>query len=312
MTGDARVRRDAGPTLRLRLRDVSLDLHPGRPLLMGVVNASPESFFEGGRRRDLEALVEQGHELAAQGAEIIDVGGESSVTHLQPVSAGEEARRAVPVIERLAAGGLIVSVDTWKAGVARAALDAGAAMVNDVSGLRDPALAEVCASSGAALVVTHTRAAPKVKAFPGYADVGADVLELLRERIGVARERGVADDQLVLDPGPDLSKTPAETVEALRGLGALRALGRPILLAVSRKDFVGAVTHRPPRERLAGTLAAVGEGVDGGASIVRTHDVAAVADFMGVRRVLRGEKRLRSDARLEESLRRDEPAAADR
>jgi dihydropteroate synthase len=215
----------------------------------------------------------------------------------------------VPVIEALTADGVLVSVDTWKPAVARAALAAGAALVNDVSGLRDPELADACAEAGAGLVLAHTRAAPKVKAFPHYDDVVADALAFLRERMELARERGVADDAIVVDPGPDLAKTPAQTVELLRSLPLFAELGRPVLLAASRKDFVGAITGRTPRERLGGTLAAVAAGLDAGASILRVHDVAETVDFLRVRAVLRGDERLPDDAVLEESLRREEPAA---
>jgi dihydropteroate synthase len=292
-------------TLRLRLPDRSLELEPGRPLLMGVVNASPESFSDGGRLPRFEAQLSHARELVGAGAAIVDVGGESGVTDLPPVAAGEEIARVVPLVERLASDGILVSVDTWKGEVASAAVEAGAAIVNDVSGLRDPELADVCAAGGAGLVITHTRAEPKVKAFPGYDDVAADVLGFLRERIELARERRVGEEQVVLDPGPDLSKTPAETVAALRELPALRELGRPILLAVSRKDFVGALTWRSPAGRLPGTLAAVGEGADAGASIVRVHDVAEAADFLAVREALRGEATIPGELRLTPELRRE-------
>jgi dihydropteroate synthase len=283
--------------LRLRERVVEID----RPLVMGIVNSSPESFSDGGSVGGLEEQVER---ALAMEADIVDVGGESGVTDRPPVPAAEEAARVVPLVERLAAEGVVVSVDTWKSEVARAAVDAGAAMINDVSGLLDPAIADVCAESGAALVVMHTRARPKEKAFPGYDDVMADVLAFLRERIAVARERGVGEEQIVVDPGPDFAKTPAETVAVLRRLGELRELGRPVLLAASRKDFVGALCERPPAERLAGTLAAVGAGVDAGAAIVRVHDVAATRDFLTVRGVLRGEIDVPRELRLEQRLRR--------
>jgi dihydropteroate synthase len=260
----------------------------GRPLLMGVVNASPDSFSYGGRRADPDALV-------AAGADIIDVGGESAVGGRPPVEVDEEIARVVPVIERLAREhDVLVSVDTYKPAVASAAIAAGAGMVNDVSGLRDPALAEVCARTGAALVVMHTRVEPKGTLLdPGaYDDVVADVVEFLRERMAVARARGVEEDQLVVDPGPDFAKTPAQTVAVLRRLDVLRELGRPVLLAVSRKDFLGAITGRGPRERDAATLAAVAAGVDSGAHVLRVHDVAAAADFLAVRSVLRGDREL--------------------
>ncbi|MEA2421159.1 MAG: dihydropteroate synthase, partial [Thermoleophilaceae bacterium] len=240
----------------------------------------------------------------AMGADIVDVGGESGVTDRPPVPAAEEAARVVPLVERLVAEGVVVSVDTWKAEVARAALDAGASMINDVSGLVEPDVAAACAESGAALVVMHTRALPKQKAFPGYDDVAADVLAFLSERMAVARDQGVLDEQLVVDPGPDFAKTPAETVAALRRLRDLAELGRPVLLAASRKDFLGALTGRPPAGRLAGTLAAIGEGVDAGAAIVRVHDVAATRDFLTVRSALRGEIEVPQELRLDQRLRR--------
>jgi dihydropteroate synthase len=288
----------------LQLGDRRLELQAGRPLVMGIVNASPESFSDGGEWPTLDAQVARARELVEQGADLIDVGGESGVTGRPATAAEEEARRVVPLVERLAAERIVVSVDTWKPEVAKAALAAGAAMINDVSGLRDPRLADECAATGAALVVMHTRAEPKVKEFPGYEDVVADVVEFVRERMALARSRGVGEEQLVSDPGPDFAKTPAETVESLRSLGALTELGRPVLLAVSRKDFVGALTGRPPRERLAGTLAAIGAGVDAGAAILRVHDVAATVDYLAVRAALAGEARVPEELRLADHLRR--------
>jgi dihydropteroate synthase len=223
------------------------------------------------------------------------------------VAVEEEIARVVPLVERLVAAGLAVSVDTWRAPVARAALEAGAAMINDVSGLSEPELADACAASGAGLVVTHTRSAPKRKAYPNYQDVVDDVIGFLAERSAEARRRGVADDQLVLDPGVDLAKTPAESVQVLRRLDEVRALGRPLLLALSRKDFIGVITERAPSERLAGTLAALGSVVGGGGSILRVHDVAATRDYLAVRAALCGEQELGQELRLAEALRR-EPA----
>ena len=191
-----------------------------------------------------------------------------------------------PLIAALA-GDALISVDTYKPEVAEAAIAAGASIVNDVSGLRDPRLAEVCARTGAALVIMHTAVEPKGTLLDPatYEDVVAEVVAFLRERMDA-----VPREQVILDPGPDFAKTPAQTVAVLRRLDALRELGRPILLACSRKDFVGAITGRAPAERGAGTLAAVAEGVDAGASILRLHDVAAAADFLAVRSVLRGER----------------------
>lgn len=263
-----------------------------RPWLMGIVNASPDSFSDAGAYPDLDARVARAAELIEAGADIIDVGGESGITLRPPVAVAEEIERVVPLVRRLAVElGATVSVDTYKPAVAEAAIAAGAVIVNDVSGLRDPELAVVCARTGAALVLMHTRAAPKQRLQDPelYDDVVADVLAFLAERIDVARGQGVADDQLILDPGPDFAKTPAQTIELLGRLGELHELGRPLLLPVSRKDFVGALTGRAPGDRLAGTLAAIGHGLDAGAHILRVHDVAAAADFIAVRAALRGD-----------------------
>ncbi len=277
-----------------------------RPWLMGIVNASPDSFSDAGSYPDLEARVELARELLAAGADIIDVGGESGITLRPPVAVAEEIGRVVPLIERIAGElGALVSVDTYKPAVAEAAIAAGAAVVNDVSGLRDPELAAVCARTGAALVLMHTRAAPKQRLQDAglYEDVVADVLAFLDERIEVARAHGVRDEQLILDPGPDFAKTPAQTIALMARLEELHALGRPLLLAVSRKDFVGALTGRGPRERLAGTLAAIGHGVDAGAHILRVHDVAAATDFLAVRAALRGEVEVDAGLALDDTIR---------
>jgi dihydropteroate synthase len=274
--------------VRLRLRDRTVEVEPGRPLVMGIVNAGEDSFSDAVRLDTLEGRVQHGLALAAQGADLVDVGAESGVTYTPSSAPDDEAALVVPLVERLVAEGVTVSVDTWKADVARAALDAGAAMLNDVSGLRDLALAELAARSGAALVVMHTRAEPKEESFPVYDDVAADVEAFLRERVEAAKSLGVAEEQIVLDPGPDFAKTPAQTVAVLRSLGRLRALDRPLLLAISRKYFLGAITGRPPAERLAGTLAAAAWAADAGAAILRVHDVAQVRDLLAVKAVLEG------------------------
>jgi dihydropteroate synthase len=275
--------------LRARGRRLALD----RPLLMGILNATPDSFSDPEGDEPLEARIARGRELVAAGADILDIGGESARGDRPAVAAGEEIARVERLIAALA-GDALISVDTYKPAVAEAAIAAGAAIVNDVSGLRDPALAELCARTGAALVLMHTRVEPKGTLLdPGaYEDVVADVTGFLRERMALARAAGLSDEALILDPGPDFAKTPAQTVAVLRALPALRALGRPLLLAVSRKDFVGAITGRAPADRDAGTLAALAHGVDAGAAIVRVHDVAAAADFLAVRVVLRGEREL--------------------
>jgi dihydropteroate synthase len=287
----------------LRLRDVALAVEPGRPLVMGIVNANPDSFSDDVRADTLERQVQRALALVAEGADIVDVGGESGVTYNDVTPPELEIARVVPLVQRLVAEGVRVSVDTWKLDVARAAVDAGAAMLNDVSGLRDPAIAALAAESGAALVLMHTRAAPKEVAFPDYGgDVVGDVEAFLRERVAQARAHGVAEEQLVLDPGPDFAKTPAQTVEVLRALPRLQALGRPLLLAISRKYFLGAITGRPPAERLAATLAAAAWAVDAGAAILRVHDVAAVRDLLCVKAVLDGRAEVPEFDAMDEEL----------
>jgi len=301
------------PAHRLRTSNGEVSLGP-RPWLMGIVNATPDSFSDAGLEQTVEARVKLAARLLADGADLIDIGGESGVTNRPPIEPDEEISRVVPLIERVVGElGARVSVDTYKPAVARAAIAAGASIVNDVSGLRDPALADVCAETGAALVLMHTIAPPKQKLLDPGLDgrIVSDVERFLAARIELAVSRGVSFEQLMVDPGPDFSKTPAQTVAVLRALPALHALGRPILLAISRKDFVGALTGRPPRARLAGTLAAMSHGVDAGAHVVRIHDVADAADFLAVRSALRGDGDVDSSLRLPDTV-RWEQAVSDR
>jgi dihydropteroate synthase len=267
----------------LRLRDRELDL--SATAVIGIVNATPDSFSD--RQGPKNELAERGLQLAEDGAAIVDVGGESGRTDNEAVPVEVETERVLPVVERLAAGRALVSVDTWRGPVARAALAAGAHMINDVSGLSDESVAAACAKTGAALVITHTTAPPKTKVFPDYDDVVASVRDFLADRMAAARAAGVDEERIVLDPGIDIAKSPSESIEVIRRLPELAELGRPLLLAVSRKDFIGAVTERPPAARDAGTLAAVGAAVDAGASIVRVHDVAGTRDFLRVHDALR-------------------------
>lgn len=304
---DAVAGHGGAPVHRLRARDLTIELGP-RPLLMGIVNASPDSFSDGGLHVGLEAQVELAAELLEAGADILDIGGESASTGRAPVAADEEIELVAPLVERVVAElGATVSVDTYKPAVARAAIAAGARIVNDVSGLRDPALAEVCAETGAALVIMHTRAAPRERLQDPdlYGDVTAEVLAFLGERAALARSAGVHREQLILDPGPDFAKTPAQTIRLLSELPRLHELGLPLLMAISRKDFIGALTGRAPRERLAGTLAALEHGVAGGAHIFRIHDVAAVRDFLAVRAALAGAAEPGRDLALGEEIRYD-------
>jgi dihydropteroate synthase len=298
------------PELTLRARELTLRLggRSGGPLLMGIVNASADSFSDGGLYTSLEARVRLASELLAAGADIIDVGGESASTERPPLAVPEELALVVPLVERIAGElGALVSVDTYKPEVARAAIAAGARIVNDVSGLRDPELAEVCAGTGAALVIMHTRAAPRQRLQDPelYADVTTEVMGFLEERVAVAIARGVAHEQLILDPGPDFAKTPAQTIRLLSEVARLHELARPLLMAISRKDFIGALTARPPRERLPGTLAALAHGVEQGAHIFRIHDVGAAAEYLAVRAALAAESEPSRDLALAEEIRYD-------
>jgi dihydropteroate synthase len=278
----------------------------GRVWIMGIVNATPDSFSDAGGGGSLDDRVALAAAQLDAGADVIDIGGESGVTNRPAVAVQEEIERVVPLIELVVRElGALVSIDTYKPAVARAAIAAGAGIVNDVSGLRDPELADVCAETGAALILMHTRAAPKQRLHdPAYdGRIVSDVSVFLAERIAVALDRGVQREQIMVDPGPDFAKTPAQTVEVLRALTGLHELGFPLLLAVSRKDFVGAITRRAPRERLGGTLAAMAFGVDAGAHLVRIHDVGHAADFLAVQRVLRGQAEIDPGLRISDALR---------
>jgi dihydropteroate synthase len=278
-----------------------------RPYLMGIVNATPDSFSDAQGTKSVDDRVELARKLLADGADIIDVGGESGITNKPAVEVAEEISRVVPVIEAIAKlPGAVVSVDTYKPAVARAAIAAGARIVNDVSGLLDDDLAAAAAEGNAAIVLMHTRARPKEKRFPPYDDVVADVKDFLADAVNRALAQGVPLEHVIVDPGPDFAKTPAQTIEVLRALDQLHELGRPILLAASRKDFVGALTDRGPREREAGTLAALAAGVDHGIAIARLHDIAAAADFLTVRAALSGELAVDDELALAEHKRRIE------
>ena len=275
--------------MRLRLKGSSLELRHGEPLIMGIVNIGSDSVADPLSLETLDAQVKFAMGQSAAGAHILDIGVQSGRTDTVVLPEEQEIERLVPLVHALAERDLVVSVDTWRAGVAEAAIDAGAALINDVGGLVDERLADVVAATGAGLVVMHTRAAPKQAHFPGYEDATVEVLAFLEQRMRLALSRGVAQEQMIVDPGLDYAKTPQESIETLRRLGELRQLDRPILLAVSRKYFIGMLTGARPEERLAGTLAAIDYGVGAGAHIVRVHDVAQVTEFLRVRGALRGD-----------------------
>ncbi len=275
--------------MKLRLRDRELELVAGEPLVMGILNIGDDSVADGNHFTTVEQRVQRGLQLAAQGADVIDIGVLSGRTDTAPIAVSEEAARFAPVVRELVDAGLLVSVDTWRAGAIEAAIEAGAQLINDTSGLLDTRVATLAAQSGAGLVVMHTRAAPKQVNFPAYEDAVADVHRFLRERIELALEHGVAHEQLVVDPGLDYAKAPQESIDVLRRLSELTALERPILLAVSRKYFIGMLTDSLPQERLAGTIAALEFGVSAGAQIVRVHDVAQVSQYLRLRAALHGD-----------------------
>jgi dihydropteroate synthase len=256
-----------------------------RAAVMGIVNVTPDSFSDGGRFLVPDAAVAHGIELAEQGADVLDVGGESTRPGAAPVPAAEELRRVVPVVERLAATTTVpLSIDTTKAAVARAALDAGATVVNDVSaGRSDPEILGVAAEAGAGYVVMHMQGEPRtMQADPRYDDVVAQVGDFLADRIEVARAAGVAEGALAADPGIGFGKTVEHNLRLLAGLHALaERVGVPVLVGTSRKTFVAKVLARagtasgdlPVDQREEGTLATVVWAVERGASIVRVHDV---------------------------------------
>ncbi|GAC1338625.1 MAG: hypothetical protein NVSMB23_06530 [Myxococcales bacterium] len=256
----------------------------GRTLVMGIVNVTPDSFSDGGRFLDPERAVEQGLRLLREGADLLDVGGESTNPFVsQPVAEEEEVRRTEPVVRALAREGA-VSIDTTKAAVAEAALAAGAQVVNDVSGLsRDPRMARVCAQRGAAVCLMHMRGTPQeMRARAVYKDLHGEVLDELEACLSRAREAGIAEDRLVLDPGLGFAKEATHNLSLLRRHRELLQLGRPLLIGASRKSFIGRATGREPADRLLGSVAAAVVAAAHGAAIVRVHDVAATREALAV------------------------------
>jgi dihydropteroate synthase len=247
---------------------------------MGVVNVTPDSFSDGGLYLDAGKAVARGLELAAEGADILDVGGESTRPGSRPTPEAEETERVVPVIAALhEKTSALISVDTTKAAVARAALDAGADIVNDTSALRfDPAMAGVVARSGAGLVLMHMQGTPlTMQDAPRYDDLLGEIRAFLAERIRVAAAAGIPEERVIVDPGIGFGKTFEDNLALLRGQEALHTLGRPLLMGFSRKAFLGRILDRPPAERLEGTIAAAVLAVERGAHILRVHDVGPVA-----------------------------------
>lgn len=272
---EAARRHAADPPARFRMRDRTLDLRD-EARVMGILNVTPDSFYE--RVTGVGAAVARARELAASGASLIDIGGQSYAHWNEPVAADEERARVVPVVEALVRAEIDValSIDTFKAAVAGAALAAGAHLINDCSGLSDPALPETVASYDAGLVVMHLKGELNVRAAASYryGDAMAEIVEFLHERTERARAGGVARDAIAIDPGLEFGKEPQTDLEILDRFGELRALGYPILLAGSRKSFIGRIFDRPAQELLVPSLAAAGLGISAGARVLRVHDVA--------------------------------------
>jgi len=257
-----------------------------RPLIMGVVNVTPDSFSDGGRFLEAGAAIEQARRLVGEGADILDIGGESSRPGAAPVPLEEELRRVMPVLEACVALGKPVSVDTYKPEVMQAAAAAGAAMLNDIWGFRlDGAFAAACAAAarGVALCIMHMQRDPQnMQREPQYTDVVVEVGEFLRGRVAAFEAAGVPRRQLVIDPGFGFGKTVKHNLQLLRGLPRLAAPGLPVLAGLSRKSTIGALTGRPPEERQAGSVAAALIAAQNGATILRVHDVAATRDALAV------------------------------
>lgn len=243
-----------------------------RTRVMGILNVTPDSFSDGGRFLDVDAAVARAHQMVAEGADIVDIGGESTRPGHVPISAGEELRRVLPVIERLADLPVPISIDTWKAEVARQALAAGASIVNDQWGLqRDPELAAVAAAAGVPVVVMHNQQGT------AYTELMADIATFLRRSLDLAARAGIGPGRVIVDPGFGFGKTPVHNLEVVRRLGELRALGCPILLGPSRKSTIGKVLGGlPVDQRLEGTAAVCAIAIANGADILRVHDVKEI------------------------------------
>jgi dihydropteroate synthase len=265
------------------------------PRVMGVVNVTPDSFSDGGLFLDPERAIEHGRELADGGAAILDIGGESTRPGADAVAAEEELARTEPVVRALCdadAPGVEVSIDTSKALVAAAALDAGAAIVNDVTALRgDPDLAGLCAERGCEVVLMHMLGHPRtMQDNPTYGDVVEDVRAFLAERIEAAVATGIAEERVWIDPGIGFGKTVEHNLELLRGLGRIAELGRPVVVGTSRKRFLGSLTGRDVGQRLGGTIASNVLALAAGADVFRVHDVREARDALAVAEVILGRR----------------------
>jgi dihydropteroate synthase len=267
---------------------------PRPTMVMGIVNVTPDSFSDGGRFLDPGTAVAHGLDLAAAGADILDIGGESTRPNAQPVPEPEELRRVLPVVANLARQVRIpISIDTMKPGVAAAALDAGASMVNDVGASRDDdTLWRLVARTGAAYVCMHMQGTPQtMQNAPAYRDVVAEVFAFLSDRLRRLSDCGVREEQVIVDVGIGFGKTAEHNIELLAALRTFKRLGRPVALGVSRKGFIGALTGADAARRLPGSLACACLAVDQGADIVRVHDVAETVQAVRMTEAIRAHKR---------------------
>ena len=255
-----------------------------RPLIMGVVNVTPDSFSDGGRFFEPAAAIAHAQRLIDEGADLVDLGAESSRPGVAAVvSADEELRRLMPVLQSLRDAPVPVSVDTVKPEVMRAALDAGASMINDINAMRAPGALAAVEAAGAAVCLMHMQGTPgTMQQHPSYADVVAEVKDFLRERAGAARAAGIAAERIVIDPGFGFGKTLEHNLELLRRLREFDALGLPLLAGWSRKSSLGKITGKPAADRLASSIAAALIAAQNGAKILRVHDVAATRDALAV------------------------------
>ena len=265
------------PRHRLRLPDGGALLLGPRPLVMGILNVTPDSFSDGGQFCDVDRAVARALEMCRQGADIIDVGGESTRPDAEPVDPGREIERVLPVIEGIKrAHDVRVSVDTMKAGVARQALDAGADMINDVTAIHDPAMLSLICERRVPVVLMHMRGTPRtMQRRTDYEDVAEEVATFLQERVDIAVAAGVKDGKILVDPGIGFGKSTTGNLSILKQLPTLVRAGRPILLGASRKTFIGKTLGLPVNERLEGSLAVAAYGSARGAHVIRAHDVAA-------------------------------------
>jgi len=265
---------------------------PRHAMVMGILNVTPDSFSDGGRFLDAGKAVARGEAMIAEGAELIDVGGESTRPGAAPVDEAEELRRVIPVVKALASRtGAVISIDTRKAGVARAALDAGACIVNDIEAHRtDPELWMAMAAAGAGYVVMHMQGSPQtMQADPRYEDVVEEVTGFLRERLQRLEACGVRPGQVLLDPGIGFGKTLDHNLALIRGLPVISRLGRPILFGASRKSFIGRLFGAEPDHRLGASLACALWAAGSGAGVFRVHDVAETVQALRMREILNQE-----------------------